>query len=399
MSRTGLKKLAIAAAAIAASAVGAHAYDVEEVGSFYIGGKPVTLSGIPEQEVKSPGEAPQKVDINGDYHTGQMYAQFVRLAHPAAKYPLLMWHTGGITGASWETKPDGNPGWQQFFLKQGHSVYVSDAVERGRASFSRPEIYKSDPVFRDKRDGWEIFRIGPPGSYRTNPADRKAFPGVKFDLSSYDTLQMEAVARWPNTGEATQAAYNQLVQKACPCVIMAHGQAGHFAMYAALANPDKVKALIAIEPAFAPAPDNPAIARLKNTPHLYVWGDFLDANPTWVGHVKGIRPYYDALTANGVPATWMDLPTEGIRGNTHMIMMDTNSDVVAARVQAWMSKNGLMNSAAVASAHSAPPAAGAAYAKTPAKKLAKVVNARARRSNLGAGSLIPAAGQAAKSGN
>lgn len=345
----------IAAAALAAPLSQAQAYDVAEIGSLYIGGHPVTLSGLAEQEINVPGGAPIKINPNGDYHTGQMYAQFVRLSRPAARYPLLMWHTGGITGASWETKPDGNPGWMQYFLKSGHSVYVSDAVERGRATHSRPEIYKSDAIFRDKRDGWEIFRIGPPGGYRTNPVERTANPGVKFPIDAFDTVQMQMAARWAVTGDATQAAYNQLVQRVCPCVIMAHGQAGLFAFRAALTFPDKVKALITVEPAFAPTPDHPEVSRLKDTPHLWVWGDFIDTNPTWIDHVKGVRPYHDAMVSKGVSSTWMDLPALGIKGNTHMPMMDTNSDLIAAKVQAWMASKGLMAQGAVADAPAAKP--------------------------------------------
>lgn len=344
-----LSRLAAAALAAGIGGASAQAYEVEEIGSLYIGGRPVTLSGLAPQEVKVPGGTPIKVDPNGDYHTGQMYAQFVRLARPAAKYPLLFWHTGGITGASWETKPNGQPGWMQFFLKTGHSVYVSDAVERGRATFSRPEIYKSDGIFRDKKDGWEIFRIGPPGSYKTSPVDRRANPGVLFPVHAFDTLQMQMATRWAVTGDATQAAYDALVQRICPCVIVAHGQAGLFAFRSSLALPEKVKGIVAIEPAFAPTPDHPEIGRLKGAPHLFVWGDFLETNPIWVDHVKGVRPYHDALAAKGVPATWMDLPAEGIKGNTHMPMMDSNSDIIAARIQAWMSKQGLMKSDHVAS--------------------------------------------------
>jgi len=338
----------MAAVALAASANLAGAYDVEEIGSFHIGGHPVTLAGQPKQEIKVPGAEPLQTDPNGDYHTGQMYVQFVKLASPAAKYPLLMWHTGGITGASWETKPDGKPGWMQFFLRQGHSVYVSDAVERGRATFSRPEIYKSQPIFRDKRDSWEIFRIGPPGSYRTSPVDRRANPGVAFPIEAFDTFQMQMAPRWAVTGDATQAAYDALVRRICPCVIMAHGQAGLFAFRAALTQPDKVKALVAIEPAFAPTPDHPEMSRLSNTPHLWVWGDFLDTNPIWVSHVKDVNPYHRALSAKGISSTWIDLPSEGIKGNTHAPMMDRNSDIVAARIQSWMVKQGLTRSAAVA---------------------------------------------------
>ena len=91
-----------------------------------------------------------------------MYVQYVKLAQPRARVPLLLWHGGGLSGVTWETKPDGKPGWQQFFLNAGYDVYVSDAVERGRASWARyPEIFKAEPMFRPKKEAWELFRIGP----------------------------------------------------------------------------------------------------------------------------------------------------------------------------------------------------------------------------------------------
>ena len=33
---------------------------------------------------------------------------------------------------------------------------------------------------------------------------------------------------------------------------------------------------------------------------------------------------------------WLDLPAEGIAGNSHMLMMDTNSDEIAARILEWV---------------------------------------------------------------
>jgi hypothetical protein len=38
----------------------------------------------------------------------------------------------------------------------------------------------------------------------------------------------------------------------------------------------------------------------------------------------------------------IDLPQAGIRGNTHMMMMDRNSDQVAALIQRWLEQKGLM---------------------------------------------------------
>ena len=141
----------------------AQNFDVAEVGSFHVGGRAVSLTGLPTRDIVfTAGSAPIKVDPNGDFEVEQMYVQYVKLAQPKAKYPLLLWHGGGLTGVTWETKPDGKPGWQMFFLRAGHDVYVSDAVERGRASWARyPEIFTTEPLFRTKKQAWEDFRIGP----------------------------------------------------------------------------------------------------------------------------------------------------------------------------------------------------------------------------------------------
>src|SRR6516165_10392578 len=117
---------------------------LKEIGSFHIGGHEAVLSGQPTKEVSfTAGMAPVKVDPNGQFEIEQMYVQYFKLAAPKFRYPLLMWHGGGLTGVTWETKPDGKPGWQMFFLNRGYDVYVSDAVERGRASWARyPEFFK-----------------------------------------------------------------------------------------------------------------------------------------------------------------------------------------------------------------------------------------------------------------
>ena len=57
---------------------------------------------------------------------------------------------------------------------------------------------------------------------------------------------------------------------------MVHSQGGNFGFNAALTAPDKVKALVAVEPSAAPDPTKVDVAKLKDVPHLYVWGDFMD---------------------------------------------------------------------------------------------------------------------------
>ena len=318
--------------------------DVIEIGSFHVGGGEVSISGQPTREVVvSPGSPPMTVDPNGELEANQMYVQYVRLAQPRAKYPLLMWHGGGLTGVTWETKPDGQPGWQMFFLRAGHDVYVSDAVERGRASWSRyPDVFTSEPVFRVKKEAWELFRIGPDGSYAPNPADRVAYPGSRFPTAAFDQFAKQGVPRWMTNDAATQAAYDALVQRVGPCVLITHSQSGNFGFQAALNAPDKVAAVVTIEPAGSPDVSRVSVAPVAGVPHLWVFGDYVDDTPRWAAIRARQARYRQALLDAGGTADWIELPALGITGNSHMLMMDDNSDEIATIIQRWFVDHGLM---------------------------------------------------------
>ena len=269
---TALKALALFAMFGVLPLTDARSQALKDFGSFHVGGRQVTLTGYPVTEsVFTAGAAPTRVDPNGDFEVEQMYVQYLIPANQAAKYPLLMWHGGGLTGVTWETKPDGKPGWMQYFFKAGHPVYVSDAVERGRASWARyPEIYKTPPFFRTKKEAWEIFRIGPDDSYATEPSKRVALQGQRFPTEAFDQFAKQFVPRWTSNDAITQEAYHALVQKVGNAVLMFHSQAGNFGFQAALKAPEKVKGLIAIEPAGAPPP-GPELDKLKGIPVLIVW--------------------------------------------------------------------------------------------------------------------------------
>jgi pimeloyl-ACP methyl ester carboxylesterase len=317
---------------------------INEIGSFFIGGRVANLNGLPPKEARlTTGSPAIKLDLSGDFDVGQMYVQYVKVVSPRARYPLLMWHGGGSTGATWETKPDGKPGFQMFFLAEGHDVYISDAVERGRASWARfPEIYTADPIFRSKREAYELFRLGPDASYNTDPALRTTYEGLQFPVEAFDTFTKESVPRWNSNDADTQKAYDALVQKIGPCVIMVHSQGGLFGFTAALHAPDKVKAVIALEPA-VPRIDagEPGLAALEAVPHLVLWGDHL-VGPFWEPFTKNVCDYGQILRNAGATFTEIELPKENIHGNSHMIMMDKNSDQVASLIQKWMIANHLM---------------------------------------------------------
>ena len=125
--------------------------------------------------VFTPGGVPAKLDPNGVYQVEQMYAQYFLVQNRKGKLPLLMWHGGGLTGVTYETKPDGSPGWLNYFLRQGWDTYISDAMERGRSGWT--DTFKGDPVFLPLGDPWERFRIGPTGSWNDDKAKRVDLSG------------------------------------------------------------------------------------------------------------------------------------------------------------------------------------------------------------------------------
>ncbi len=314
---------------------------VEAIGGFHVGGRPVQVAGAPTRLAAfAPGGPARPFDPNGDYVAGQMYVQYIRLARPASPLPLLFWHGGGMTGATWEDTPDGRPGWQDFFLRAGHDVYLCDAAERGRASwFPYPGVMPGEPVLRPLQEMWETFRIGPPDGF----AARRAFPGQQFPLPAFDALARQVVPRWPGNEPATIAAYAALLDRLGPAQIVAHSQGCGFALAAARDGPQRVQALVLLEPSGAPDPATVDLAQAARVPHLVVWGDFFAVNPLWQRYRAAFDAYAAALRQAGGRVEVIDLPARGIHGNSHLPMMDRNGDVVAALVAEWLAARLLAN--------------------------------------------------------
>lgn len=322
-----------------------RAIAVREIGSFHVGGKMHTLADRSHRDRPSiPGGPVHSVDPNGDIVVGQMYVQYVRLDSPHSAHPLLCWHGGGMTGATWETTPDGRPGWQMFFLRAGLDVYICDAVERGRSSWAPfPAVYAEEPYFRTGSEAWEdVFRFGPPGSWHTDPAQRSAHEGIRFPVRYMDTFMKQFVPRWATNNALTQVAYDALVARLDSCVVMTHSQGGNFGLTAALHAPDRVMAVISIEPSGAPDAHTCDPRSLRGVPHLFVWGDFLEYRPSLQQHsLPNVRAWSDALINAGVDVEWIDLPSMGIKGNSHALMSDDNSDDIADLILDWLKRHDL----------------------------------------------------------
>jgi len=334
-------KIPLIAAACLLAGCGSAPIALKQMGSFHIGGRDVEIRGKTSPDVTLTPGVPSNIDVNGAYAVEQMYVQYFIPSRVRGRYPFLLWHGAWLTGATYETTPDGREGWLHYFLKRGWAMYNSDAVERGRAGWAPyPDVFKGEPIWLTKENAFERFRIGQgPGSYNPDPAKRKILPGNLFPVEAYDQFVKQAVPRWTTNYPATIAAYVEEVDKVCPCVVLVHSQSGLFGATVAEMRPDKVKALVMVEP--ANGGDEKKAGNLKNTPVLAVYGDYIEQDPRWSKiREVGLR-YFDAVRAGGGTVDVVDLPKAGIKGNSHMIMMDKNSDQVAGLIQKWLADKGL----------------------------------------------------------
>lgn len=308
------------------------------VRGFHVGGRAVDLVNLPSRQLPVvPGLEPRVSNPNGRYQVGQLYVQQFALDAPTAMYPLLMWHGGGMTGATWECTPDGRPGWHDYFMRKGYDTFVSDAVERGRASWAPANLVSEMPEHRTLEQAWDIFRFGPVAGYEAANGKRQAFGGQQFPVQALDELAKQFVARWTSTNGMALDAYVELIRRVGPCMVLAHSEGGRLAQYAALAVPDLVKGLILVEPAGAPSTAVEDASRLRGIPHCVLWGDYIPQNPLWTRYRRKADEWLSAVQQAGAEVSVFDLPAMGMAGNSHLLMMDNNNLLIANLVHEWMS--------------------------------------------------------------
>jgi pimeloyl-ACP methyl ester carboxylesterase len=308
-------------------------------GSFYVGGEQV------EQTKSELGN----LGPGGHVTINQMYVRYMVPQGGEGQPPVVMIHGATLTGKTWETTPDGRMGWDEYFVRKGHPVYMPDQVGRGRSGFnqaiynnvragavappSQPELLR----FADE-NVWTNFRFGSkPGV---------AFEDNQFPVTAVDELSKQAVPdmnRGLPTPTPTIKALSELATRLKGAVLMGHSQSGSFPLAAALLDPKATKALVLIEPGTCPANyTDQQIKSLATVPLLVVFGDHRDnptglpTLPTWQARFEECQKLIGRLTAAGGHAQMLDPIERGIRGNTHMIMQDKNNLQIADLILQWL---------------------------------------------------------------
>lgn len=318
---------------------------LESRGSFLVGGESVAQSSDQLSFFSDDTEQPgSQVTVN------QMYVEFMV---PAAGdgVPVVMLHGATLTGKSWDTTPDGRMGWYEYFVRQGHPAYVPDQVSRGRSGFDvatynevRAGAQPPSALPNFWRFGnelvWTQFRFG--------PAFGTPFPDEQFPVEAVDEFARQAVPDL-NYGLPTPnpniAAVAELAAQLDGAVLMGHSQAGMLPVSAMLADPTGVAGMILIEPGSCRSSEftDEEVASLATVPMLVVFGDHLDAQTgtpvSWQAAFDDCRSFVERVRAAGGDAEMLHPPALGIRGNSHMIMMDRNNLQIADLILAWIDRH------------------------------------------------------------
>ena len=269
-------------------------------GSFFVGGDKV------EQTKSELGN----LGPGGHITVHQMYVRYMVPQSGDGNVPVVMVHGATLTGKTWETTPDGRMGWDEYFVRKGHPVYVPDQVGRGRSGFNQANFnnVRTGSVPPSNQPEWLRFsdeNVWP--NFRFGTKAGVPFPDTQFPAAAVDELAKQAVPdlnRALPTPTPTIKALSDLATQLNGAVLMGHSQSGSFPLAAALLNPAVMKALVLVEPGSCPASyTDEQIKALTTVPLLVVFGDHrtnatgIPTLPTWqerfeacqalIGRVKG----------------------------------------------------------------------------------------------------------------
>ena len=256
----------------------------------------------------------------------------------------------------WMTTPDGRDGWSNMFLKNGHSAFLVDQPGRGeagsQASMSTDgflDVWSAESKdYKPGDQAWYThFRIG-----RVAP---ERYEGSQFPEG--DEAQDQFFRQMtPNTGNFNQALAAQALGEVMSdvkemtgnkSIFITHSQGGAVGWDVPVEN---ISAIVAIEPGGTPRVGSDQYKKLLEAkiPIVVYFGDYIDNGPEdimstgfWAGIRDGAVAFAEQYNADGGDCTVINLPDEGITGNSHFMFQEMNNQEIADHIEKWLGERGL----------------------------------------------------------
>lgn len=332
----------------------------------------------------------------GQFMTGQMYVEYQIPEHRQHRFPIIMWHGGGQSGACYKTTPDGRDGWAQFFLRRGYAVYIVDQPGRGRSAY-HPDAYlplswRSSEAIQERFTAPQRSGVWPQAHLHTQWPGSGMAGNAVFD--QFYAAQLPYIESFALQQKLNRDAGAALLDRIGPAILMTHSESGAYGWLIADARPGLVTGIVAAEPSGPPV-YNPKFEKDRATSRAWKgdlakpWGltwqprtyapavtdpkelSFVEqAQPDGLGLLKcwlqkeparklvnlknvpvmiltaesSFHAGYDHGTSRylaqaGVRNTFVRLTDRGIRGNGHMMMLEKNSLQIASLIEEWLAEN------------------------------------------------------------
>lgn len=284
-----------------------------------------------------------------------VYYDRLEPADGAARATMLLLHGGAHTGACYLETPDGRPGWAHRFAEAGFRVAVPDWPGIGRSGYIAPEDFSGAAVCRglgaliehlpkplillthsmSGAYGWKLLEAhggsiaalvgiapGPPGNIQAEPtviAETDDFIDLKNLELSFRLHRREPFIAGPDFIDRKIIGSGRFFPKD-------RADAYRRTLLPIPAGLIWERLNVNGRQLRVDDPD-----RLRGKPVLVVTGtDDIDHPRDLDGATA------DWLRAAGAEAEYDYLGDRGIVGNGHMMMLETNSDEIAALIVAWL---------------------------------------------------------------
>ena len=349
-ARTRLPALLLAVLLSACMASGTRELPLtlESMGVFHVGGTRVDSPYADERDSRFPTSGRSTV-------AGQARITYLIPQHRTGA-PIVLIPGFGLSSSIYLSTPDGREGWAQYFARRGFPVYVMDIPDRSTSGFAVDAIngcILGDPAFpctdgvmlgkTSLEQPWSVWGFGPSFGERYPDSRFPALPlqqnYIEQFAASFEVFTGSGnMGRAQPGGAAGGLALEALLERIGPSVLVLHSAAGATGFGVARLNPALALAMVSIETTACPDLQSEASGAMRDIPFLGIYGDYV-AERTSGGHPgrHAACKAFAESAARRAPGTFIDLPADlDIRGNSHLMMQDDNSDALAEMIADWI---------------------------------------------------------------
>ena len=306
--------------------------------------------------------AGERVRNNGlTYQRGPMFVEWEAPEQVTRPFPIILVHGGGFQGVEWIETPDGRPGWAQRLVEKGYAVLVVDRPAHGRSPFHTATVGPMGPPF-SYEGGEHIYFPGDTASTHTQwPFSRNDDEAMDQFIAGYGPLPENL----PQSESMDADRLARLLDRIGPAILLTHSASGASGWLTADLRPEKVVAIVAIEPMGPPFAKIPNIGELtwglaavpltfeprRDTPEELRSGSPMVKLPNLKdlailvvtagasAFSAASAPTVETLRSGGAQAELLHLPDHGVHGNGHGLVYEKNSDQALEPVLHWLDEH------------------------------------------------------------